>query len=185
MGCFHFFFSLIKQTCLYVKWHIRGLSGAEPFPPPPSEVTKWVGCCLLASFFFPRTMLYFILFVLLPNSALAKHHYIFLSSHWFRLLRSHVTPACWNLLCNLRMGGWGPLPFVPFRFGLNPTCSLQSGCLIQVFRHVRPSDRISWPWSSSSLLSLNFHDLFSSLSWLMIVAHFQWLILLWKFKWSN
>lgn len=39
-------------------------------PPPPSEVTEWVGCNLLTSLFFPRTVLFIILFILLPKSAL-------------------------------------------------------------------------------------------------------------------
>ena len=111
------------------------------FPPPPYEVTEWVGCSLLASLPFPRARLFFILFVLSPRCAPVKQ------SHG-RLLAQAYTVSC-------LIGSAPPSLRSPASI---PFCSLPSFTSLPPFS-LTSLAYLPPAWcqeSSSSLLSLNF-----------------------------
>ena len=131
MGCLRAVF-LVRYTNLTL-WKLAQEGGAflvlghVQSPPPPSEVTEWVGCSLLASLSFPRTRLFFILFVLLPLCALVKRGR---GSLLFRLTGFWVTEVKYHLrsVLQLRSPLFFPLTSFP-TFSLAQHTFQQSGAV--------------------------------------------------------
>lgn len=149
-----------------------------PFLPPPPEVTKWVGCYLLASFFLPRNYPGALLHPSLPMPDPQLTMFFFLLE--FRLPASPVAQACCSLFWSLQIA-----PLHPFHSLVPPHLLSALGFTTLAFlQAVRPSSRAtkgpSPCWSSSDHVfsaACNFRHCLSSHCKVdkLFIAHSEWL----------